>query len=203
MTHIVHSEKMLDMRVFLSILLLIFILQSWAKAKADNIKDFEIQGISLGDSVLNYYSKNQILNAEKIFFPKSKKYFRVVFNLENSNLYDAVAFYLKDNDEKFKIYALEGFKIYNYKQCKGMQKEISNDLRKIFSNYKENSYENKHNLDSESTYMSFDFDFNEGSAVRIICTDWSSKMENNGYPDSLAIYLYNPEFLKWLNNEAY
>ena len=189
------------MKILLSILIVIFSLQ--APIKADDIKDFEIEGISLGESVLNYYTEKQILNAEKIFFPKSKKYFRIAFNLDNSDLYDAVAFYLRDNDEKFTIYALEGFKKYNYMQCKEMQKEIRNDLREIFSNFKENSYENKHSLDSESTYLSFDFDFNEGSAVRIICTDWSNKMENNGYPDSLAIYLYNPEFLKWLNKEAY
>jgi len=155
-------------RLSISIFLIIFSLQSLTKA--DDIKDFQIEGISLGDSVLNYYTEKQILNAERIFFPKSKKYFRIVFNLDNSDLYDAVAFYLRDNDKKFTIYALEGFKKFNYIQCKGMQKEIRNDLREIFSNYKENSYENKHSLDSESTYFAFDFEFNEGSAVRIICT---------------------------------
>ena len=36
------------MRIFLSILILIFSFQSWTKA--DDIRDFEIEGISIGDS---------------------------------------------------------------------------------------------------------------------------------------------------------
>ena len=47
------------MKIFLSILILIFSQQSWTKA--DDISDFQIQGISLGDSVLNYYTEKQIL----------------------------------------------------------------------------------------------------------------------------------------------
>ena len=46
------------MRIFLSIFVLIFILQSWTKA--DDIKDFEIHGISIGDSLLDYYSADEI-----------------------------------------------------------------------------------------------------------------------------------------------
>ena len=46
------------MRFFLSVLILIISLQSWSKA--DDIRDFEIEGISVGDNVLNYYSKDYI-----------------------------------------------------------------------------------------------------------------------------------------------
>ena len=53
MTHIGHSEKVLFMRIFLSVLILIFGLQSWTKA--DDIRDFQIEGISIGDSLLEQY----------------------------------------------------------------------------------------------------------------------------------------------------
>ena len=46
------------MRIFLSVLILIFSLQSWSKA--DDISDFEIEGMSIGDSVLKYYSKKEL-----------------------------------------------------------------------------------------------------------------------------------------------
>ena len=43
-------------------LLIIFILtlnfQSWTKA--DDISDFEIEGLSIGDSLLNYFTINEI-----------------------------------------------------------------------------------------------------------------------------------------------
>ena len=59
--HIQKSQlKSLDvfkiyMRVFLTVLILIFSLQSWTKA--DDIRDFEIEGISIGESLLKYFDE--------------------------------------------------------------------------------------------------------------------------------------------------
>ena len=68
MTHIDHSEKVLIMKVFLSVIILIIILQSWTKA--DDIRDFEIEGITLYDSALKYYNiktlKEDVLKGYKI-----------------------------------------------------------------------------------------------------------------------------------------
>ena len=46
------------MRIFLAIVILIFSLQSWTKA--DNISDFQIDGMSIGDSLLNFANKQEI-----------------------------------------------------------------------------------------------------------------------------------------------
>ena len=46
------------MKIFISIIFLIFSLQSWTKA--DDIRDFEIEGMSIGDSLLDYFSKKKI-----------------------------------------------------------------------------------------------------------------------------------------------
>ena len=46
------------MRFFLISLILIFSFQSWTKA--DDIRDFEIEGMSIGDSLLDYFSKKKI-----------------------------------------------------------------------------------------------------------------------------------------------
>ena len=48
------------MRVFIAVLVLIFSLQSWTKA--DDIRDFEIEGMSIGDSALDFFSKEEIEN---------------------------------------------------------------------------------------------------------------------------------------------
>ena len=64
MTRIRHSEKVLNMKIFLSVLILILNLQSWTKA--NDINDFAIHGISIGDSLLDYYSAEEIYkNIEK------------------------------------------------------------------------------------------------------------------------------------------
>ena len=46
------------MKVFIAVLVLIFSLQSWTKA--DDISDLEIEGMSIGDSLLKYVSENEI-----------------------------------------------------------------------------------------------------------------------------------------------
>ena len=46
------------MRIFLLILILILNIQSWTKA--DDIRDFEMNGMTIGDSLLDYMSIKQI-----------------------------------------------------------------------------------------------------------------------------------------------
>ena len=55
------------MRAFITIFILIFSLQSWTNA--DDIRDFEIEGMSIGDSLLDYFTKSEIKKS-----PKSKQY---------------------------------------------------------------------------------------------------------------------------------
>jgi hypothetical protein len=63
------------MRVFITVLVLIFSLQSWTKA--DDISEFEIEGMSIGDSALDYFSEDEISKAtdesakDKIFLVKT------------------------------------------------------------------------------------------------------------------------------------
>ena len=46
------------MRIFLTILLLLFHFQP--DTKADDIHEFEIEGMSVGESLLDFFSKNEI-----------------------------------------------------------------------------------------------------------------------------------------------
>ena len=50
------------MKLFFSVLVLIFSLQSWTKA--DNISEFELEGISVGDSLLNYITEKDLKNVK-------------------------------------------------------------------------------------------------------------------------------------------
>ena len=58
------------MKVFISVLILMFSLQSWTKA--DDIRDFEMEGISIGDSLLDYLTKEEINNLHYRWYPKKK-----------------------------------------------------------------------------------------------------------------------------------
>ena len=54
------------MRSFFLVLILIFGLQSWTKA--DDIRDFEIEGISIGDSLLDHFSESEVINLGNTIF---------------------------------------------------------------------------------------------------------------------------------------
>ena len=99
-------RKCFFMRVFLTVLILVLNIQSWTKA--DDIRDFEIEGISIGDSALKFFSKSQIENNSMDFF-KSKRFTPV----QNDQLpffktYDAVDFVYKTNDKEYIIQELSG-----------------------------------------------------------------------------------------------
>jgi len=67
------NKLMKRLSLYLFLLLFSFQASSWA----DDITDFQIEGMSIGDSLLDHFSKSQINKAEKIYFPNSKKFFRI------------------------------------------------------------------------------------------------------------------------------
>ena len=97
------------MRVFIAVLVLVFSLQSWTKA--DDISDFEIEGMSIGDSLLDFMSITEIKNDLKaqINWPHTDKKFQRVEKYEGSfENYEYVAAIIKPEDPQYIIYGLSG-----------------------------------------------------------------------------------------------
>ena len=72
------------MRVFLAVLVLIFSFQSWTKA--DDIRDFEIERMSIGDSLLDYMTIDEIKQNTIQYWTDKKKYY-VVGMIDNLKLF--------------------------------------------------------------------------------------------------------------------
>ena len=213
MTHIGHSGKVLFMRVFLAVLVLILSLQSWTKA--DDISEFQIEGMSIGDSLLDYVSEDLIIIEKNR--PSSyvnEDFFIVEFKSKslktsNTNTYTSFQAHVKKNDDLYKIYSLSGmlsFQDKSFNECKKKMKEISNELSEIFgaANKEEDKVRNytpdpTGGSKSISTYF-----YLPDGVARIICFDISKELEDKeGWIDSLDIVIYNLEFKKWLKEKAY
>ena len=96
------------MRILLLVLILILSLQSLTKA--DNIRDFEIEGISIGDSLLSYSTKQEVHN-NMITDYNSKKYSRYTLRKINSEplvQYDDIQVHFKTNDKDLIITSISG-----------------------------------------------------------------------------------------------
>ena len=113
---------MLFMRLFLSVLILIFSLQSWTKA--DDIRDFEIEGMSIGDSLLDHYNLNEINQFHKINYPDKKYIFANIFLKEKE--YSSLQVGYKNGDENYIILLLNGVIRFNQEieNCYKKQEEI-------------------------------------------------------------------------------
>ena len=115
---------MLVMRIFLSVLFLIFSLQSWTRA--DDIRDFQIEGISVGDSALDYMTINEIKIAENNpTYYKNNTFVVIITNIE-SNKYDTIQITYKPDDKKFIIHEIQGIVDMknNFKEYKKRSNEI-------------------------------------------------------------------------------
>ena len=88
MTHISLNEKVLIVNKLLLILILIFSFQTFSNA--DDIKEFEIEGLSIGDSLLTYYNKEQIQSGYQNASYYRDKIFAVIFVKKDSNIYDRI-----------------------------------------------------------------------------------------------------------------
>jgi len=189
------------MRIFLSVLIIIFNLQSWTKA--DDIRDFEIEGISIGDSLLNFFNKSEIKGKQ---YPKSNKFSRANIYINSEN-YDLIQFHYKTNDKDYEIFGISGQQIeQNINDCYKKQNIISDEVSKIFINIKKKPYSKKHALDitGKSTNKGDTFYFPDKSYINIACYDWSKKIEEEkNFKDNLRVTIIEKELGNWLRNEAY
>ena len=191
------------MKRLLLILILTFSFQSWTKA--DDIRDFQIEGMSIGDSLLDYMTLQEISQLKK--FDYSEKYKGIVLKDSSYNLYDDIQLAYKKNS-KYTIHSLAGRIHFNKKKiskCLSLRKKIELDISKVFINSKivKNEKE-KHGYDKTGksfTYGTWYF-LEDGSTANIICYDWSKKIEKS-ISDKIMISMQSSEFSSYLKNEAY
>ena len=190
------------MKKLLSVIFLIIYFTNLSKA--DDINDYQIENISLKESLTEYFSVEKIKKNSIYDYYKSDKFYRVEL-IEEKNLqtFDYLSFHLKKNDNKYIIYEISGVIDYsnNVKDCYPKQKKIISELSSAFPNVKKfDSGRQKARVDKNSTYDRYDFIFKDGGKIDVMCYDWS---DNIGYKDHLSIGLNTKEFSIWLSNEAY
>jgi hypothetical protein len=119
-------------------IIIIFFISFQALSKADDIRDFEIEGMSIGDSLLDFMTENQIKDAlkSKFSFYYTDKFVTISgWDIKDKfTTYDNVGFVLKLDDESYKIFALEGTFVTqngNIQDCYKKQNTIANDVKKI------------------------------------------------------------------------
>ena len=130
------------------LLILILTCSFQTLTKADDIRDFEIEGMSIGDSLLDFMSKSEIKNNELQYFTTKRDYY-VVAIFDDLKNYDQVEIYLKSNDKNYKIKTIAGMlKINSLDKCLSDKANIVKQVDNLFSNINKQSGIKAHEFDA-------------------------------------------------------
>ncbi len=189
---------------------LIFILSFQSLVKADDIRDFKIEDVGIGDSLLKKYSITEIKNFYKAEYYSDNEYTTIdSIELPNNSKYDYISFSYKSDDKKYHIVGLvadvDSKKSFNNNidKCYSLKDEIVNELKKLFtkSNQKDNgTFSHPVDKSGKSKITNYAFYLDNDSSISVSCYDYASE---TGYADSLRVGLITREFNEWLRNKAY
>ena len=188
----------------MKILLTLFVLFFSSSVFADDISDFQIEGMSVGDSLLDYLTKNEIEESKSDFYPNSKEYYMKTVYL-NSNLYDYFLMHFKINDDKYIMYTIGGIKNFNNKieDCYPLKNIIVSDILGLFEDIKiVDNKKRKHIGDKTGKSYTTDYEiyFKDNSYITISCYDWSDDLD---IVDNLRIAASSKQIYNFLLNEAF
>ena len=192
----------------LSTYLFLILFSFSAPSFADDISEYQIEGISIGDSLLDYLSKEEIITEIEINKP-SYDYltdkFGEVYLYGKFETYDWLSFLVKPKDKNYIIYFIKSSIKYDdkMKQCYVKQKEIVEEFSLLYKNTKKVEetvlYPDDPTGKSNIYYVQFIFD--TGDAITVACKDFEGNFKiKNNYVDTLSVELSNKEAEDWLSN---
>ena len=168
---------------------------------AENIKDFQIEGLSIGESALKFFNKDQIKNNKKSFY-RDDKYIPVIFEIK-TNDYDWINFHYKKGDKNYIMDGIRGGIAINYNDCMNKLKEVEQSVSNLFIGYKKETKTNSpHGQDKTGRSFTSGFKFQDqnGDRFTAYCDNFHKDMR---IQNSLNIGVYTSEFMDWIGNKAY
>ena len=194
-------------RLSLYLFLILFTLQtpSWA----DDIRDFQIEGMSIGDSLLDYFSEEKITNSIVNWYDNLEKnrYIAIALDSENFKQYDFVDIFTNYGDESYKIDTIAGVmyfgndkEIRDINHCYKKQITIADEIKSMFkASKKEGPVKiifKSSDPTGKSSYTDIYLTLDDNYEVVIACYDWSDDFENKA--DHMYVALRSKEIDAWL-----
>ena len=199
--------------------LIFLIIQFQNISLADDIQKFQIEGMSIGDSALDYFSEAQLEENEQDWHNYSYKEYSTSF-MPGKGIYDWFLVSYRNDDYNFKIKALVGGikkKNYDNKGCNNYLDAITLNVSELFKNAKqENKKKYELTTDASRTYpftgksvvTSVSFNFPDDGAIIIACYNMDKKANqvafinsNLNQNDSFRISVRSHEFANYLKKK--
>ena len=184
-------------------LIVLVLLFSLFGCERNYIKDYKIEGIGLGDSLLDHFSEEQILTNQVLDedYYKDNEFKLSSFEINNvSSEYDKIGSFYKTNDKKFIVKNIYGVIFTNnIEECRTKKEEIIESLTNLLKNveWETNDYE-----DEDGVMLNTYSELRSGEYIVVQCYDWSNKIEKaKGWLDHLRINIASEEYRNWLHGD--
>tara|TARA_B100001750_G_scaffold219670_1_gene206725 strand:- start:164 stop:790 length:627 start_codon:yes stop_codon:yes gene_type:complete len=152
-------------------------------AHTDDIKDFQIENISIGNSALDYFTEDQLENGELDWFNYNHKEYSTSL-VAGKGIYDWFLISYKSDDDNFIIEGLAGIlvkKKYDDYKCNKELDTVALDISELFKNTKQGKKQlnkvaynprkifQKPNPSGKSIVTSISFDFKDEGKIILSC----------------------------------
>ena len=182
----------------MKILFTLFVLLFSSSVLSDDISDFQIEGISIGSNLLDYYTKEEIKDHFRknayTHIEENNKFYHTEFVGDSFKEYVVIQISYKiRNDNFYEISMIAGgiFCADDINACYQKQDEIINDLSNIFKDFPKN----------KKTYNSENGKFTEinhkisSGIIRIQVVEWNKEIT---WINNVRVILMADEFHDWL-----
>jgi len=172
---------------------------------ADDISNFEIEGISVKSSLLDHFSIKEIKKSITKNNVDDDKYIRALFENKKFKVFNFVEVFFLKNDLNYIVHSIRGSNfINNIEDCYLKQNRISEDIEKLFDIYdKEIVGPEKHWFDksNKSIVKNIVFWMEDDSLINTECISWSSEMkEDYNFGDTISVDIRTSQYNSWYNN---
>ena len=183
------------------IILTIFILLSSSSVLAEDISDFQIEGMSIGDSLLDYFNKEEILQdfvVDPYEIPAKNKYNRIYIYNKIFKNYEYLSLDVKNNDLKYILHGITGMLDYSDpKNCFKKQKLIIKDFSSFFNEKPEEFTTISPYDETGQSILYYAEWYLNGGFVQVICYDFA---KHTNIQSGLDVSIRSEEFQSWLDN---
>ena len=181
------------------------ILTFQTSSQADDIRDLEIEGISVGDSLLDFFSEKEIKSTkQRTQYPNDKFIVYQLDQIKSLDIYTGLNISTKKNDKKYIVSSIQAIIYYDdaneFKNCNSERKKIIAEISDIVKNAirREENYLSYY--DNKSPVEGTVFDFDNGESITVNCNDWRKETQ---LTKNLDVGVSTKEFVNFLINEAY
>ncbi len=200
--------------------LIILVLSFQNLSLAENIRNFQIEGMKIGDSALDYFSESELENNEQGWHNYSYNKYSTSY-MPGKGIYSWFLVSYKNDDSNFIIEGLVGgLEIGNYdnKKCNNRLDVVALNISELFKNItqeEKKSYEltqdaaQTYPFTGKSVVTSLSFNFLDGAKIILSCYNMDKEAKENEsflksvlkQNDSFRIDVRSSTFAKYLKKK--